>query len=406
MKANLKLMMTMLGATIAALIIIGGQACQLGKSESYKTLSASELTALIETLPDSQKRTMAQNDSQRKGLITQSKQMFSLAQAAQAEGLDKTEQFKHQLAIQIDQTLVSEATKRNLEQKYTEEEGKAYLAAHQQEFEADLKAITMDQKEGPTPEQTEMMKGQWSEMKVRAAKARQAGLDKDPGILLQLKFRRANMLANLYSRHLEKKLKPTPEETKKYVEEHPEADIEKIKQKAEGLLARVNKGEDFVEIAKQSTEDGTREQGGDLGWFPRGRMDPEFEKAAFALKPGQTSGLVKSQFGFHIIRVDDRRVTEKRPLKITQADAKPGDQQVPSGPQEEIKARHIYLGTQEADGVEQVLTQKKVKRALEDATLKYPVNAPEDFQVNVGGLRKGGAVDQDSGRIINPDQKQ
>ena len=411
MKAHLKLVMTVLVATAVALAIIGEQACQLGKSDSYNTLSDADLTSLIDTMPDAQKRILAQNQTQRKGFITQFKQMFALAQAAQAEGLEKSEEFKQRMTMQTDQTLVNESMKRNPDAKYTEDEGKAYLAGHLKDFDADLKTITEGRNVTLAPEQVEMMKGQWGEMKVRAEKARQTGVDKDPAVLIQLKFGRANVLANLYSAHLEKKLKPSPEEVKKYLEEHPEADLEKIKQKAEGLLTRVKKGEDFASIAKQFTEDGSREQGGDLGWFGKGKMDAEFEKVAFALQKGQTSDLIKTKFGYHIIKLDDRRMTTPTPepkpaaqTKATPAQPTPAPPEKvpgPTGPQEEIKARHIYLSTQEADGVEQMLTQKKVKRAMEDATLQYPVKTPEDFAVNVGGLRKDGPIpNTGSGRII------
>jgi len=411
LKAHLKLIMTVLAATAVGLAIIGEQACQLGKSDSYDALSAADLTTLIDTMPDAQKRILAQQQAQRKGFITQFKQMFALAQAAQAEGLDKTEEFKQRMAMQTDQTLVGESMKRNPDAKYAEDEGKAYLAAHMKEFDADLKTITEGRKVTLAPEQVEMMKGQWGEMKVRAEKARQIGFDKDPGVLIQLKFSRANVLANLYSAHLEKKLKASPEEVKKYVEEHPEADLEKIKQKAEGLLARVKHGEDFATIAKQFTEDGSREQGGDLGWKPKGSLDADFEKAAYALQKGQTSDLIKTKFGYHIIKLDDRRITTPTPEPKPTAEAKANPMQPekpPSGPTEEIKTRHIYLSTQEADSVEQMLTQKKVKRAMEDATLQYPVKTPEDFAVNVGGLRKDGPLpNTGSGRIIpaNPQPK-
>jgi peptidyl-prolyl cis-trans isomerase C len=77
--------------------------------------------------------------------------------------------------------------------------------------------------------------------------------------------------------------------------------------KAEAALARVRKGEDFMEVARQVSEDpGSAPRGGDLGAFGKGKMVPAFEQAAFALPAGQVSRLVESPFGFHIIKVQER----------------------------------------------------------------------------------------------------
>lgn len=77
---------------------------------------------------------------------------------------------------------------------------------------------------------------------------------------------------------------------------------------AEETAQRLAAGEDFAALAQELSEDpGSRERGGDLGFFERGRMVPEFEQAAFRLQPGQTSEPVLSDFGYHIIRVTDRR---------------------------------------------------------------------------------------------------
>ena len=80
-----------------------------------------------------------------------------------------------------------------------------------------------------------------------------------------------------------------------------------VKKQAQSVLDRIKKGEDFEKLAKAFGSDGTKDVGGDLGWFHRGEMVPEFETAAFALQKGQLSDLVKTQFGSHIIRVDDKR---------------------------------------------------------------------------------------------------
>lgn len=74
----------------------------------------------------------------------------------------------------------------------------------------------------------------------------------------------------------------------------------------ETILSELQDGGDFEALAREYSEDGTAERGGDLGFFGRGQMVPEFEQAAFDLSVGETSGIVETQFGFHIVRVTDR----------------------------------------------------------------------------------------------------
>ncbi len=71
---------------------------------------------------------------------------------------------------------------------------------------------------------------------------------------------------------------------------------------ANEVLDKLSKGESFGKLAEQYSIDGTRKQGGDLGYFGRGVMVKEFETAAFGLQKGQVSGIVKTQFGYHIIK--------------------------------------------------------------------------------------------------------
>jgi len=77
--------------------------------------------------------------------------------------------------------------------------------------------------------------------------------------------------------------------------------------KIDGILKRAKAGEDFAALAKENSQDGSAAQGGDLGFFPRGQMVPPFDEAAFALKPGEMSGVVTTQFGYHIIKMMERK---------------------------------------------------------------------------------------------------
>jgi peptidyl-prolyl cis-trans isomerase D len=88
---------------------------------------------------------------------------------------------------------------------------------------------------------------------------------------------------------------------------------------AEGVLAKVKAGEDFAALAKKYSEDGSAPQGGDLDFFPHERMTKVFSDAAFAMKPGEVSDIVKSEFGFHIIKTTDRRPGGTQPLEAVRA---------------------------------------------------------------------------------------
>ncbi|HKB99479.1 MAG TPA: peptidyl-prolyl cis-trans isomerase [Terriglobales bacterium] len=85
--------------------------------------------------------------------------------------------------------------------------------------------------------------------------------------------------------------------------------------KAEGVLKEVKAGGDFAKLAEKYSDDpGSAKSGGELGWIGRGRTVPEFEKAAFSLGKGQTSDLVKSSYGFHIIHVEDKQEAHLKTL--------------------------------------------------------------------------------------------
>jgi peptidyl-prolyl cis-trans isomerase D len=93
-----------------------------------------------------------------------------------------------------------------------------------------------------------------------------------------------------------------------------------VKKQAEDLLAKVKAGADFAQLAtKYSEDDASKVKGGDLDFFPKGQMVPEFDKAAFSMKVGEISPLVKTQYGYHIIKVTDKKPATTKSLDEVRA---------------------------------------------------------------------------------------
>lgn len=123
------------------------------------------------------------------------------------------------------------------------------------------------------------------------------------------------------------------------------------KDKAEKVLAEVKKGDkSFEDLAKQYSDDsGSKDDGGDLGWFGAGKMDATFEAAAFALKKGEVSDLVKTKYGYHIIKVDD--------VKDEPEQKDPTTGETTGGKQ--VSARHILISSIGLDNYIQYLKDNK-----------------------------------------------
>jgi peptidyl-prolyl cis-trans isomerase D len=114
------------------------------------------------------------------------------------------------------------------------------------------------------------------------------------------------------------------------------------KAKAEGILKQLRAGGDFAALAKANSDDpGSKDSGGELGFFGKGRMVPPFEKAAFALQPGQTSDLVRSDFGYHIINVEQHDMPHQKPLAEVKGDIQPLLEQQKLGQAEQAYATQL-----------------------------------------------------------------
>jgi len=104
------------------------------------------------------------------------------------------------------------------------------------------------------------------------------------------------------------------------VEESADAATKKkVKDQAESVLKQARAGADFAQLAKKYSADGSAQEGGDLNFFTRGQMVPAFDQAAFALKPGEISDIVTTQFGYHIIKVTERRPASTVPFEQVSA---------------------------------------------------------------------------------------
>ncbi|HEV2112558.1 MAG TPA: peptidylprolyl isomerase, partial [Terriglobales bacterium] len=146
----------------------------------------------------------------------------------------------------------------------------------------------------------------------------------------------------------------------------PKADAA-ARAKAEGILKQLKAGANFEELAKKESDDkGSAINGGSLGFFQRGQMVPEFEKVAFSLAPGQMSDLVKTQFGYHIIRVDDKHIAGIPPL------AQVKDKIDPIVKQQKAQQRAEQLSSQvESEARSQGLDAAAAKHSLEVVTTDW-----------------------------------
>ena len=205
------------------------------------------------------------------------------------------------------------------------------ITVHKSEFEAALKTLPAEYQgyaQGPGKKQ---FADDYLRMRLLASEGMKAGLQNDPEVVNQLSLMRENLVATAQLKKIDSGITVSDAEVQKAYSDNTK-DYEQVKArhiliapkgspaaqtgkkelsdaeakaKAEDLRKQILAGANFDELAKKESDDaGSGARGGDLGSFSHGQMVPEFEAAAFAAKIGEVTPVVKTQFGYHIIKVE------------------------------------------------------------------------------------------------------
>ncbi|HWS54529.1 MAG TPA: peptidylprolyl isomerase [Pyrinomonadaceae bacterium] len=348
-------------------------------------LTPEDMALIAESASPQQRMALSSDAEARQEMAKNIREFLAIADEARSKGFEDRAEVRRQLDTMkhfvVAQTYALKQREGGAPQGelFTKEEVEGFLkgANSEKEFEQVVKDAQATGLLPPELDDTqkEQIKQQWGTVMVLSRKGTQAGVDKDRKTQLQVELQRAKVLAELYAEDLAKGLQPTDAEV--------DAKMAEARREAEDVLKRARGGEDFEALAKQhSDEPGASERGGDLGWFGRGQMVKEFEETAFAMKEGDVSDVIETQFGFHVIKVEGRR-NEKG------ADGKD---------EEQVKARHILirppgiaepnrmaapksLREQVKDSIARERQEQRIKEIVERSKVQVPtefaVKAPE-----------------------------
>jgi peptidyl-prolyl cis-trans isomerase D len=170
----------------------------------------------------------------------------------------------------------------------------------------------------------------------------------------------------------------------------------KAKQRAESIREEAAKGKDFAQLAKQNSDDpGTKDRGGEIGFISKGMVVPEFEQAAFSMKAGEISGVIQTQFGFHILKVDEIQEASTQPLEKVKA-------------QIEVLLKNRQARGMAYDQADQAFAQASKDKSLDKFAEEKKLTVKEtplfsaDDKIDLDPKLKGSALSMDKGDITPP----
>ncbi|RMG56298.1 MAG: hypothetical protein D6723_00635 [Acidobacteria bacterium] len=316
---------------VMALLVAGALFAQYRAMSPHPPIhiTAEQVELMINAMPERQRAAYADPDFRRQRL-TQLQEALILGAEARRLGYTSRPEIVYNMNLQRDLLLAAAYRKKHPEVSISDEELDAYFGEHPRAVDEFLRFNPRFAGRGGSFRQR--LRRQLGETRILAARARQEGLDRDPGVALQLRYFPQDILREAFIRELQKHTWVSEAEINTFYRRHLEEftevhvrhilfstrpsqdghatppDREAVRRRALEVLHRARAGEDFAALARQYSDDaGTREQGGDVGYLKHEQMTPQYEEVAFKLKPGEISDLVETPFGFYIIKVEDRR---------------------------------------------------------------------------------------------------